>query len=599
MSAVIRPSQDSIDLVTFEVLRNLFDYTCERMASNLKRASFSPILADMTDFSNAIYDKQLNLLAQAANCPIHLGAMHYVARSVVQRFGIDGLREGDIVVVNDPYNGGTHINDITFVMPIYEAAELIGFAISRGHWMDLGGGAAGGQGFGTHIAAEGLRLPPLKIYADGKPNQDLIDILLHNTRTPHYVKGDLQAHLSALKVAEQELQSAARKYGTATLFAAMRRLIEYTERLTRNAITEIPDGDYYGEDFSDTDGIVHESVKVAVTLRVRGSEITVDFQGSAAQCAGAINSPFANTSSAVYYALKFFLAPDAPANAGMFAPIKFVMPRDCWLDPRWPAPTIACTTIAAAKTASAVWQALAKALPDNVMAPGYSDANWFVSACKDAGGRTDVFSDVLSGGWGATPFNDGMSVTMDPSGNCTQMMAETAEQFYPIRYRCMELRTDSAGAGRHRGGLGFTFEVEYDHYGEFSIETSCTRQGPNGVSGGQRAGVQRLYHKSADGNMRVIGGLDASGQWHNPLLAGHRFAAGESLVMDIAGGGGWGIPLERPVESVLDDVLDEYISLDAAREHYGVVIDSRNMTVDAAATTALRKQLMSSLRRLV
>lgn len=583
----------TIDLVTFEVLRNLFDYTCERMASNLKRASFSPILSDMTDFSNAIYDPQLNLLAQAANCPIHLGAMHYVAQAVVKRFGINGLLEGDIVVVNDPYNGGTHINDITFTMPIFHKGQLIGFAISRGHWMDLGGGAAGGQGFGTHIAAEGLRLPPLKIYEGGKPKQDLIEVLLHNTRTPHYVKGDLQAHLSALKVAEQELQSAARKYGTSTLFAAMSRLMEYTERLTRNAIEAIPDGDYSGEDFSDTDGIVHEPVKVAVTLRVRGSQITVDFTGSAPQCAGAINSPFANTSSAVYYALKFYLAPDAPANAGMFAPIKFTMPENCWLDPKWPAPTIACTTIAAAKTASAIWQALAKALPDKVMAPGYSDANWFVSACKDAKGRSDVFSDILSGGWGGTPFNDGMSVTMDPSGNCTQMMAETAELFYPIRYRSMEMRTNSAGAGKHRGGLGFTFEVEYDHYGEFSIETSCTRQGPSGVNGGQRAGVQRLHHKSKAGRSHVIGGLDAQGQWHNPLLSGHRFGPGESLVMEIAGGGGWGNPLERPTDKVLDDLLDELITVDHARNCYGVVIDPVSLTVNAAATVTLRQQRAS------
>ena len=352
-----------IDPVTFEVLRNMFEYACERMTTVMQRTSFSPILADMLDFSNAVYDPNLRLLAQAANCPVHLAAMQYSADSAIQRFPMESLRPGDVITLNDPYRGGTHINDITFTMPVFFEGELLGFAVSRGHWMDLGGGAAGGQSFGTHVAAEGLRLPPIKIYENYKINEDFLAIIMNNTRTPHFVKGDLQAHLGALKSAEVELQRAASRYGVETVKAAMTELIGYTERVVRKAIEDIPNGVYEAEDFADTDGFSETPIKVKVTLTVKGSDITVDFTGSDPICKGAINSPIANTASAAYYSLQFFLAPHAPSNSGMFAPIKIVVPENCWLNAKWPAPTIGCTTIASSKITSAIWQALAKAIP--------------------------------------------------------------------------------------------------------------------------------------------------------------------------------------------------------------------------------------------
>ena len=579
-----------IDPVTFEVLRNMFEYACERMTTVMQRTSFSPILADMLDFSNAVYDPQLRLLAQAANCPVHLAAMQYSADSAIQRFPMESLKPGDVVALNDPYRGGTHINDITFTMPIFFEGELLGFAVSRGHWMDLGGGAAGGQSFGTHIAAEGLRLPPIKLYENYKVNEDFLAIIMNNTRTPHFVKGDLQAHLGALKSAEVELQRAASRYGVETVKAAMTQLIAYTERVVRKAIEDIPDGVYEAEDYADTDGFSEDPVKVKVTLTVKGSEITVDFAGSDPICKGAINSPFANTASAAYYSLQFFLAPHAPSNSGMFAPIKIVVPDNCWLDAKWPAPTIACTTIASSKITSAIWQALAKAIPDRATGSTCSECNWFVAATRDPQGATDVFSDLPAGGWGGTPFNDGMNVTMDPLGNCMNMPAETAELLFPIEYEAFELRCDSAGPGKHRGGLGAVFKVRFRCDAELSMETARTREGSPGVNGGGRSAVQRSTQIFTDGRELVIGGLSPNGAWTNPLLAGHRFGLDEQFKFETTGGGGWGSPKERPPEQVLEDVLDEYVSIDAARELYGVAIDGREMKVDEAATARLRSR---------
>lgn len=581
--------QSQVDPITFEVLRSIFEYASERMSTVLQRASFSPILADMVDFSNAIYDADAQLLSQAANCPVHLAAMKFSAEAIIKQFGLDNIHEGDVIMVNDPYQGGTHINDMTFLTPIFFDSELLAFAVSRGHWLDLGGGAAGGQAFrGTHIAGEGLRLPPIKIYERGEVRDDILAILLCNTRTPHFVRGDLQAHVGCLRAGEQEMQRAAEKYGVATLTAAMKQLQKYTERIVRNSIAEIPDGTYTAEDYADTDGLSAAPIRMKVALIINGSDITVDFEGSDPACKGAINSPFANTASAVFYSLQFFLAPYAPQNQGMFNPISIKLPADCWLNAKWPSPTIGCTTLTSSKITSAIWQALAKACPDKVTGSTSADCNWFVSSLVAPDGTTDVISDLPAGGWGGSPYADGMNVTEDPLGNCMNLPAETAELLYPVVYEAFELRPDSDGAGKFRGGLGAVFKLRYLVDGELSMETSRTLEGSPGVSGGLHSDVQRQTKIHQDGTQEVIGGYDPGGQWHNPLLQAHPFASGETFMFESTGGGGWGNPLDRPIDTVYEDVLDEYISVGRARDIYGVVVDAETMSLDRAASEALR-----------
>jgi N-methylhydantoinase B/oxoprolinase/acetone carboxylase alpha subunit len=584
---VTEKAAPGFDPITFEVLRNVFVNACERMSTIVQRTSFSPILADVLDFSNAIYDPKLRLLAQAANCPVHLAAMQYSAEAAIRKYPIETLKPGDVIVLNDPYQGGTHIPDITFTMPIFYERELIGFGVSRGHWMDLGGGAAGGMGFSNHIAAEGLRLPPLKIFENYQANEDIVAIITNNTRTPHFVRGDLQAHLGALKSAEEELQRAVQRYGRETVLNTMDSLIGYTERIVRKAIEDIPDGVYEAEDYADTDGITHEPVMVKVRLTVKGSNIEVGLDGSSPPAKGAINSPYANTVSAVMYSLQFFLAPEAPSNYGMFVPISIKIPDQCWLNAKWPSPTIGCTTMTSSKITSAIWQALAKAIPERVTGSTGADCNWFV-ASTNKNGDTNVFSDLPAGGWGGTPYSDGMNVTMDPLGNCMNMLAETAELLFPIEYEAFELRPDSAGAGRYRGGLGAVFKVRFLCDGELSQETSRTRDGSPGVNGGSKSVVQRQSKITADGDIEVIGGASPSGEWHNPLLAAYPFRDEEQFMFESTGGGGWGNPFERPAETVLEDVLDEYVSIAQARDMYGVAIDPATMKIDEKATRSLR-----------
>ncbi len=584
--------QTRVDPVTFEVLRSIFEYAADRMSTVLQRASFSPILADMVDFSNAIYDSEAKLLSQAANCPVHLAAMKFSAEAIIEQYPLDGMQPGDVYVVNDPYKGGTHINDITFMMPIFYDGDIIGFAVSRGHWMDLGGGAAGGQAFGgTHIAGEGLRLPPLRLYEAGEVREDLLAIIMNNTRTPHYVKGDMQAHVGCLKAAQQEMERAADKYGLATLKAAMKQLQEYTERIVRKSIADMPDGEYEAEEYADTDGHSDQPIPIKVKLVIKGSDITVDFAGTGPVCKGAINSPYANTASATLYSLQFFLAPHAPQNQGMFEPISIKLPENCWLNAKWPAPTIGCTTLTSSKITSAIWQALAKACPEKVTGSTNAECNWFVSSVVAPDGSTNVLSDLPAGGWGGTPFADGMNVTEDALGNCMNMPAETAELLFPVAYEAFELRSDSGGPGRHRGGLGAVFKMRYLADGELSMESARTLEGSPGVNGGQRSDVQRQIKIHPDGTREVIGGLDEQGNWKSPLLESVPFRYGETFMFESTGGGGWGDPLERDPAAVLDDVLDEYISAEAAERVYGVIIDRTAMAVDPAATTRRREEM--------
>lgn len=588
--ASAKENSPRLDPVTFEVLRSSFEYICGRMSTVLQKASFSPIIYDMVDFSNAIYNERLELLGQTANCPVHIAAMHFSAQASLAHFGFESLRPGDIFVLNDPYSGGTHLNDMTFTMPIFHDGHVLGFAVSRGHWTDVGGGAAGGQAFGTHIAGEGLRLPPLRMYENYRVNEDLLRIIINNTRTPQYIKGDLQAHFAALRVAEAELQRIAARYGLETVRQGMREVLDYTERLTRKAIREIPNGTYHAVDFADTDGISDEPVRIEVALTVDDDRIIVDFEGTDPPVAGGINSPMANTHSAVYYSLKFFLSPDAPANSGSFRPIEIRLPERSWLNAKWPSPTIGCTTLTSSKITAAIWKALSDAIPERAVAPTFAECNWFVCSVKDPkSGENFVFSDLPAGGWGGTPQHDGMSVTQDPLGNCANLSAEVAELLFPIRYDAFDLRSDSGGAGRNRGGLGSRLAITLLGSAEVSIETSRTRNGSPGVAGGSSSIAQRVSRIGADGALDVIGGVSPDGEWHNPLR-GKRLEAGDKFEVLTTGGGGWGDPMLRDPDRVLEDFLDEYISLAEAREKYGVVIEPESKTVDREATQRARAQ---------
>lgn len=572
-----------LDPVTFEVLRRGFDYACERMSQVLQKSSFSPIIYDMVDFSNAVFDADIELIGQTANCPVHIAAMHYSARASLEAYPKETLKPGDVVLLNDPYLGGTHTPDVTLTTPVHHDGELLGFAVTRAHWTDVG------QSLDTHIAGEGFRLPPSKLVSGGEVNRELMAIIKNGTRTPQYIEGDVQAQLAALWAGRDEMQRLAAKYGRDTMRQGMREVLDYTQVRTRKAIDAIPDGRYEGSDYVDSDGYSEEPVKVQVALEVKGDRIHVDLTGSDQQVLGPINSPFANTASAIYYSLKFFLDPQAPANAGMYRQIDFTIPEGTWLNPVWPAPTLGCTTAASSKVTGAIWTAIAKAIPAQSVASTYAECNWFTASVSDPVTRENhVFSDLPAGGWGGTPFNDGMHVTMDPLGNCQNLPAETAELLFPLRYNAFEMVTDSSGPGQFRGGAGVRLEIEFVGRGQIiTMESSRTRQGSPGTNGGGFGSRQKQLRRKVDGTIETIGGLDDEGNWLPQMLGGVQFKPGESFVFESGGGGGWGDPFTRDPELVACDVRNELITREAAEKDYGVVLTD-SLAVDASATELAR-----------
>jgi N-methylhydantoinase B len=572
-----------LDPVTFEVLRRGFDYACERMSQVLQKSSFSPIIYDMVDFSSAVFDADVELIGQTANCPVHIAAMHYSARASLEKFRRETLQDGDVVVLNDPYLGGTHTPDVTLTTPIYHEDELIAYAVSRAHWTDVG------QTMDTHIAGEGFRLPPVRLVNAGEINRDLMDIIKNGTRTPQYVEGDVQAQLAALWACRDEMRRLAGRYGVDVVRQGMREVLDYTERRTKVAIERIPDGMYEGEDYVDSDGYSDEPVRIKVKLEVKGDRIHVDLTGSDEQCLGPINSPLANTASAIYYSLKFFLDPQAPANAGMYRQIDFTIPEGTWLNPIWPAPTLGCTTAASSKVTGGIWSAIAKAIPEQSVASTYAECNWFTASVQDPATKENhVFSDLPAGGWGGTPFNDGMHVTMDPLGNCQNLPAETAEMLFPLRYNAYEMITDSCGAGKYRGGAGVRLEVEFVGPGQIiTMESSRTRQGSPGTNGGGFGSRQKQLRRKVDGSLETVGGTDDAGNWLPQMLGGVQFKAGESFVFESGGGGGWGDPLARSAADVASDVRNEVISRESALRDYGIVLTD-DLELDEAATASAR-----------
>lgn len=585
MTTIPTIAERTLDAVTFEVLRRGFEYASERMSQVLQKASFSPIIYDMVDYSNAIFDPNVELIGQTANCPVHIAAMQFSVQASLRRYPLETLGEGDVVLLNDPYQGGTHVPDVTLTMPVFADGELLAVAVSRAHWTDLGGN------MDVHVGGEGLRLPPSMLVRGGQLNDELVGIIKNNTRTPQYVEGDIQAQIGALRAGRDEVLRLAGRYGADVVRQGMREVLDYTQQMTAAAIDRIPDGVYEASDYVDSDGFSEEPVTVRVKLTVLGDRIEIDLAGSDDACVGPLNSPYANTASAIYYSLKFFLHPDAPPNAGLYRQLDLKIPEGSWLNPQWPSPTLGCTTAASSKICAAVWQALAKAIPDEVIAPTCAECNWYLASATDPEtGEVHVVTDLPAGGWGGTPFNDGMHVTMDPLGNCQNLPAETAELLFPVRYLSYEMIEDSPGPGKHRGGAGVRMELQFLGRGQMIwMESSRTREGSPGVGTNERARRQYQLRRTTDGTLETIGGVAEDGSWLPQILGNIGFQPGESFVFESGGGGGWGSPSDRDPERVAEDVRNEIVSREVAERIYRVAL-AEDGAVDAAATARLRER---------
>jgi N-methylhydantoinase B len=527
MNDIRRPN--TIDPVTLEVLRNALESIADEMGAVLKRTSFSPNIKERMDASCAIFDAEAQLVAQAEHVPVHLGSMLRSVEATIAAVG--RVEAGDVVIVNDPFTGGSHLPDITIVAPVYVEARHIGYVATRAHHADVGGMEPGSMpGNSREIYQEGLVIPAVKLYRSGELQEDVLRMILANVRTPVERRGDLNAQLAALRVGEARLGELAGRYGADLVTAGFAAILDYAERRMRRRLAELPPGTYQGEDFLDDDGSSDEPVRVALAITVSPDRLVLDFAGSSAQRPGNINAVAPMTYSAVFFAVKILADPEIPVNAGTFRSVELKLPEGSFLAARMPAAVCAGNTETTQRVADTVLKVCAQFAPDRVPAASQGTMNLIGIGGHDPRAGAYTYIETIGGGQGGRPMGPGDDGIQCNMTNTMNTPVEALEITYPLRVERYELREGSAGQGKHRGGEGLVRAIRIlDHTARVSLQSERRRFAPYGLHGGGdgKPGRNAVIH--GDGRIEEA-----------PGKATLSLGPGEIVVVETPGGGGWG-----------------------------------------------------------
>jgi N-methylhydantoinase B len=519
-----------LDPVELEILRNQLESVAEEMGQVLIRGAYSPNIKERQDCSTALFDAEGRLVAQAEHIPVHLGAMPEAVAAVRE---LDP-RPGDVFVVNDPFEGGTHLPDVTLVSPLApdeSDGEIVGYAVSRAHHADVGGMSPGSMPAGAReIYQEGLRLPPVRLAEDGEIVEDVRDLLLANVRTPDERRADLRAQMAANDRAEERLGELLADHGD-RLLAAFDAVVDYSRERIESELVDLPDGEYAATDFLEGDGIGDDDVAVEVAVEIDGSSLAVDFSGTAEQVPGNLNAPLSVAKSAVYFAVRCVTDPEIPPNHGCYAPVSVSAPEGSLLNPTPPAAVVGGNVETSQRVTDAVFRALADAAPDRVPAEGQGTMNNLIIGSREGGTRDGGFTyyETIGGGFGARSTKDGMDGVQVGMTNTLNTPVEALEAEYPLRVERYALRPDSGGAGEFRGGLGLERSVTVEVDATVSLLTERRRHAPKGRDGGKPGALGR----------NRIGGERVSAKTTREVHAG------TTVTILTPGGGGYGDPSER------------------------------------------------------
>jgi len=572
----------ALDPVTLAILKGRLEQIADEMDATLFRSAFNPIIAEAHDASHGIYDAQTGetLVQGKSGLPIFVGVMAFAVKAVIDKAARrDGIREGDVWIFNDPYDGGTHLSDFRLVKPVFRDGRLFCFLASVGHWHDVGGNVPGNYNpAATECFQEGMLIPPVKLYDRGEFRQDVVDILSANSRLPLSLYGDLNGQINALELGARRMHALIDDYGDATVASALAELKARAAEMMRAQIAGLPAGTVSAEDFLDNDGIVDEPLKIALDLTVEGDRMVMDFTRSSPACAGPVNISRATTIAACYVALKHIFG-DVPANAGVLEPVEFRIAEDSLLSVGAPKP-VGGYTETILRLIDVVFQAVARIAPGPAMACAYGTINALSLAGHRAGGRRWVMFSFFGGGHGAHGAGDGLNHGNAPISTATIPPLEILEAAYPVRFTQWALRPDSGGAGRYRGGLGAVYEIELlEKEADVFLFGERGRFAPPGVAGGRAAASNRFRYEQADGEREP------------PMaskMVGIHLRRGQKVRLETPGGGGYGDPFEREPELVARDVARGFVSAQRAAADYGVAI--RDGRVDAAETARLRNR---------
>ena len=546
-----------VDAITLAVVQNGLGQIASEMDLVHQKTSFSPVISEAFDRANGIYDRHDGkIIAQGElGLPIFLGVMQETTRQVIEHKG--PLDEGDVIIVNDPYFGGTHLMDVRMVKPFYYRGELWAYLSNTGHWSDTGGMVPGGFcATATEIQQEGLRLPPVHLVRRGELIQDVVDVIMSNIRVPEERLGDMRAQLGALSIGEQRLTALLDKYGERTVSAVIVEMRRRSETLMRAHIEAIPDGTYSFSTFVDSDGITDDILEVALDVRVAGSDIHFDYSRSAPPCRGPLNSVWATTMGSTLCGMKHIFA-DVPINSGCFAPIHVERPHGTFLFAEYPRPVCGCAAEVSQRIMEALFGALGRAIPERTFAgPAGTSGNFGLGGFDPEAGRSYVMYIFTGGGYGGWNGGDGISNGTSTIGISKNQPIEVLEQHFPVLFETYELREGSSGAGRWRGGLGVSYRMRLLRgEAKASFMMDHGRTGPFGMLGGEPGALNDIT-------------VSRGGRLSRPAFGskgdGFELAEGDWVLVNTPGGGGYGPPEERPGELIERDVSRGYLTREQA-----------------------------------
>jgi N-methylhydantoinase B len=554
-----------LDPITVEVVRHKLEGIANEMESTLLRSSFSPIVKEGLDASAALFTVAGETLAQACAVPIHLATLIPIVETMLRVFPLDTMREGDVYIMNDPYLGGTHLPDIALVMPIFYAGRPIALSATMTHHQDVGGMTPGSiPTNATEIFQEGLRIPPLKLRDAGEMNETLVKMIRLNVRIPDTVMGDLNAQIAGCNIGARRLAALAENYGHNHLHAIFQELLDRSEAMTCDALRAIPQGTYRYVDFLDNDGIeLDKRVRIEVAVTVKDGAIHCDFEGTGPQMKGPFNVVRSGSQAAAYFAVRALTDPSIPTNAGCFRPVSLNLPKGTLVNPEEPAP-VGSRTATIKRITGCILGAFKDVLPEKVPADSGGELLTLAFGGRKPDGTGNfVVGELIAGGSGGSHRSDGADVIETDASNCMNLPAEALEMEAPLRVTRMALRRDSGGAGTHRGGLGLVKEFEV-----LTTETTLTHRGERhfcpaaGSQGGEPGAPAHSVIRRAGGAEEVV-----------PSKQVTLLRPGDRLIVETAGGGGYGDPRRRDPSLVRADIANGKVSREAAARDYGIVIN--------------------------
>jgi len=574
----------TIDPITVEVVRSFYQSAALQMRNQLIRGSFNPIIYENHDFSIGLYNEKAELIAEGPGVPAFVGTLRFAIQEIVKYVGAENLEEGDIILSTHPYMIGSHTQDAALVQPIYSEGELFGYAAAKAHWIDLGAKDVYSTDT-TDVFQEGLQLYGVKLVRAGTLNREITEIIRANSRAPEVVLGDMTAQISACQLGALRVHELIAKYGSRTVKSAVQAILDHGEAIARKAIAEMPDGEWHAEGALDNDGLSDEPIPIRITVRIKGDEVEIDTSNSAPQQRGPVNSLYGRTVSVGRLVLKMLIAPDYPANEGFFRPLKFTIPSKSILNAECPAPVF-LYGFAGRSLGGAIFKAFCEIAPQLSVARDGNDTGGVMVSWTDpesgqfrAGGMGDPC------GQGASIDDDGESALPNVGhGDSQNIPVEIIEERYPIRVAHYELWQDSGGAGRYRGGLGISRAWHALQAIKVTSIVDATKFPAWGVDGGGSAKANTVFVKEK-GNNHLRGGK----------VTGYELSPGDRVEIGMGGGGGWGHPMLRDPDLVLRDLIEGYISQEAAQDIYGVVARSHDgmLSLDREATQERRRSLAS------